>query len=419
MKHLFKQVRVVDSTSAYHNQEVDLLIEGDQIKAIGDNIYDEEAKISALKGSCVSPGWVEMHSNFCDPGFEDREDLVSGAAAAAAGGFTSVCLVASTHPVVQSKADVEYLIKKGESSPVHVYPLGALSKQLAGKQLTEMYDMHLAGAVGFYDDKKAISNPNLLKLALLYSKEFASILIHPRDAELTEGGQMNEGATSTALGLRGIPAFAEELMIARDLFIARYTDSKLHFAGISTKGAVQIIREAKEKGQPVTADVNFYNLVLDDRMLMQYDTLYKVNPPLREPGDCNALIEGLKDGTIDAIAVDHIPQDVERKRCEFDHAAFGMAAIESAFGALSAVTNELGLDKLIEKFTAGPRAILNLPKISITEGSIAELTFFNPEQKWTLTPKMAKSKAANNPFVGREMRGKVIGTFNKGTYFPA
>lgn len=419
MKHLFKNVRVVDRTSAYNNQAVDILVQNDQIIAIGTGLTDPKAKTVDLENACVSPGWVEMHSNFCDPGFEDREDIESGAAAAAAGGFTSVCLVPSTNPVVQNKADVEYLIKKGDSTPVTIYPLGAVSAQLNGEQLTEMYDMHRAGAVGFYDDKEAIINPNLLKLAMLYSKEFAPIMVHPRHPDLTAGGQMNEGATSTYLGLKGIPAFAEELMIARDLFIARYTNSSLHFAGISTKGSVDLIREAKERGQSVTADVNFYNLILEDSILAEYDTNYKLNPPLREREDIEALIVGLKDGSIDAIAIDHIPQDIERKRCEFEHAAYGIAAIETAFGMIATLAEEIGLGVLIEKLTHGPRVVLDLPKISITEGSIAELSFFNPEQKWRITRKEAKSRAANNPFIGQELYGKVLGTFNKGSFFKA
>ncbi len=419
MKHLFKNVRVVDRKSPYNNQAVDILIENDQIIAIGQELVDSKAKIVDLENACVSPGWVEMHSNFCDPGFEDREDIESGAAAAAAGGFTSVCLVPSTNPVVQSKADVEYLIKKGDATPVNVYPLGAVSVQLKGEQLTEMYDMHRAGALGFYDDKEAIINPNLLKLAMLYSKEFAPIMVHPRHPDLTAGGQMNEGATSTYLGLKGIPAFAEELMIARDLYIARYTNSSLHFAGISTKGAVELIREAKERGQSVTADVNFYNLILDDSLLAEYDTNYKVNPPLREREDIDALIEGLKDDTIDAIAIDHIPQDIERKRCEFEHAAYGMAAIETAFGLFAPLAKQIELDVLINKLTHGPREILDLPKITLTEGSIAELSFFNPDKRWRLNRKEAKSRAANNPFMGEELNGQVLGIFNKGRFYKA
>jgi dihydroorotase len=419
MKHLFKHVQVVDSKSPYNGQAVDILIDNDQIIAIGEDLEDSNAKIITLENASVSPGWVELHSNFCDPGFEEREDIESGASAAASGGFTSVCLVASTNPVVETKADIEYLIKKGDATALNIYPLGAVSVGLKGEQLTEMYDMHRAGAVGFYDDKEAILNPNLLKLAMLYSKEFAPIMVHPRHPDLTAGGQINEGATSTYLGLKGIPAFAEELMIARDLYIARYTNASLHFAGVSTKGSVDLIREAKERGQSVTADVNFYNLILDDSLLGEYDTNFKVNPPLREREDIDALIEGVKDGTIDAIAIDHIPQDIERKRCEFEHAAYGMAAIECAFGLLAPLVKTVGIEKLINKLTYGPRSVLDLPKVSIIEGSIAELSFFNPKQNWTLERKAAKSRAANNPFIGQELEGRVLGTFNKGKFFRA
>jgi dihydroorotase len=419
MKHLFTQVNVVDTSSPYHGETVNILIEADQIVAIGAEVTDAKAKIIEGNGACISPGWVELHSNFCDPGYEEREDLKSGAKAAARGGFTSVVLTPATNPVIQAKADIEYLLKKGDDTAINIYPLGALSRNLQGQELTEMYDMAQAGAVGFYDDKHAIKNPNLLKLAMLYTREFAPIMVHPRHPDLTEGGQMNEGPTSTYLGLKGIPAFAEELTIARDLFIAEYTARGLHFAGISTKGSVELIRQAKARGLAVTADVNFYNLILTETALKEYDTNFKVNPPLREQEDVDALLEGLKDGTIDAIAIDHVPQDVERKRCEFDLASFGMAAIESAFTALHPAIAQIGLATAIEKLTHGPRAVLNLPKIRIAEGSIAELTVFNPDALVNSTHAKPLSLAANNPFWGKPGKGGVLGIFNKSTWVQA
>ena len=419
MKQLITNVKVVDPNSPYNGAQVNILIQNDVIIAIGSDVTDTQAQHIDLQGAHVSPGWVELHSNFGDPGFEEREDCTSGARAAAAGGFTSVVLSPHTQPIIQSKADVEYLLKKGDETPVHFYPLGAVSTHLNGTELTEMFDMNRAGAVGFYDDKKAIQNPNLLKLALLYAKDLAPVLVHPRHPDLTQGGQMNEGPTSTNLGLKGIPAFAEELMIARDLFIAEYTDGRLHFAGVSTQGGVALIRDAKAKGLHVTADVNFYNLMLTEHELHDYDTNFKVNPPLRNTEDCEALILGLIDGTIDAIAVDHIPQDIERKRCEFDHAAFGMAAIESVYGALHSVRQKMGEEKFIQAISINPRAILSLPQIRIAEGSIAELTFFSPTVTHTLTDKMKFSRAANNPFVNKPLTGKVIGIFNKAAYLSA
>lgn len=419
MKHLITQASVVDTTSPYHGQTVNILIKDDQIAAIGPEVTDPKAKIIDAKGAFVSPGWVELHSNFCDPGYEEREDLKSGAKAAAQGGFTSVVLTAATNPIVQTKADIEYLLKKGDETPVNIYPMGAISRNLQGEELAEMFDMYQAGAVGFYDDKHAIKNPNLLKLAMLYTREFAPIMVHPRHPDLTEGGQMNEGPTSTYLGLKGIPAFAEELAIARDLFIAEYTSRPLHFAGISTKGSAGLIRQAKARGLAVTADVNFYNLIIDETALTDYDTNYKVNPPLREQEDIDALLEGLIDGTIDAIAIDHIPQDIERKRCEFDHASFGIAAIESAFTALHPVIKKIGVDTFVQKLSHGPRGILNLPTIRIIEGSIAELTLFNTEAAGTAPRKGPFSRAANNPFWGKPGTGRVVGIFNKATWVVA
>ena len=419
MKHLLTQVNVVDAQSPYHGETVNILIQDDQIAAIGADITDAKAKVIACNGASISPGWVELHSNFCDPGYEEREDVKSGAKAAARGGFTTVVLTPATNPVVQAKADIEYLLKKGDDTPVNIYPLGALSRNLQGEELTEMYDMAQAGAVGFYDDKHAIKNPNLLKLAMLYTREFAPIMVHPRHPDLTEGGQMNEGPTSTYLGLKGIPAFAEELTIARDLFIAEYTNRGLHFAGISTKGSVELIRQAKARGLAVTADVNFYNLILTETALTEYDSNYKVNPPLREQEDIDALLKGLKDGTIDAIAIDHVPQDVEHKRCEFDQASFGMAGIESAFTALEPVIKKLGIAMVVEKLTHGPRGVLNLPKIRIAEGSIAELTVFSPLEKITAPPAKPLSRAANNPFWNKPGKGRVRGIFNKSIWVPA
>lgn len=416
MKHIFKNVKVVDKKSPYHNKKVNILINGDQIIAIGDDVSDDSAKAFDFEGGMVSPGWVELHSNFADPGFEEREDIKSGAKAAAAGGFTGVALVPSTFPVAQSKSDIDYLLKKGDETAINIYPLGALSRDLNGEEISEMFDMQNAGAIAFYDDKKAIKNPNLLKTALLYANNIAPIFVHPRHPDLTLGGQMNEGNTSTMLGLKGIPAFAEELMISRDLFIAQYTNSSIHFAGISTIGSVNLIREAKEKGFSVTADVNFYNLILSDSLLEDYDCNYKVNPPLRTQEDIDALLEGLKDGTLDAIAIDHVPHEIEHKQCEFDHAAFGMAPIETAFGSLHAAIKELGMPLFIEKMSNGPRAILNLPEIKIVEGAIAELTFFNPLKNWSLSKKEALSKAANNPFLGKNLTGKILGIFNKGKF---
>ena len=419
MKYIFKKVTVVDHASPYHQQQVNILINNDQIEAIGAEVEDDKAKTIALENALVSIGWTELHSDFSEPGNEDREDILTGCAAAAAGGFTNVALVPSTSPVIQAKSDVEYLIKKGDETAVNILPIGAVSKNLAGEEITEMFDMQQAGAVAFYDDKNAIKNPNLLKTALLYAKGKAPVMVHPRHPDLTKGGQINEGVLSTNLGLKGIPAFAEELMIARDLFIAAYTETSIHFAGVSTKGSVQLIKEAKEKGLQVTADVNFYNLILNEEVLCDFDSNYKVNPPLRTQEDVDALITGLQDNTIDAIAIDHMPQDIERKRCEFDRASYGMAGIETAFSSMNTIVSALKPEGFVEKMANGPRQILDLPQLRIVEGSIAELTFFNLNTEWTLNKGHKKSKAANNPFVSKPLKGKVLGTFNKGKFHSA
>ncbi|NVK27727.1 MAG: dihydroorotase [Flavobacteriia bacterium] len=417
---LLRKAHVVDPRSPYNGQTVDIRIVDEQIIAIGEALEAEKGEEEVnLEGLSVSPGWVEMHSDFADPGQEERETLQSGSMAALRGGFSTVCLTPNTAPIIQSKSDIEYIYAKGQVLPVNLYPIGALSRDMKGEEMTEMFDMFSAGAVAFSDNHKPITNPNLLKMALLYSKTAQMPVVDfPFEPKLANDGQMNEGHTGTYLGLKGIPNLSEELIVARDIELCAYTEGALHLSRISTAGSVERIRQAKANGLNITCDVNLYNLLLTDSALHEYDSFYKVLPPLRSEEDRKALIQGVNDGTIDAIAVDHNPMDVERKKCEFQHASFGMAYIEQAFGLYGAeLSKEITLETWVECLTHGPRMAYNLGPIEIVEGAPAELTVFDPKTSWTAVRADSESLAYNQPFLGKPLQGRAFGIFNKGEYF--
>lgn len=415
MNILIKQARIVDSQSPFNGKVMDVLIEGGIIRSIKSKINnDKNIKTIEQEGLCISTGWVDMQVNFCDPGFEHKEDLETGVKAAMAGGFTSVAVVSSTNPPIHTKAQVQYIKKNTIDSMVDVYPVGTISHNQEGKELAEMYDMQQAGAVAFSDDKKSIAHSGLLMRALLYSKNFnALVMTHCDDKSLSDGGQMNEGVTSTKLGLKGIPALAEELMIARNIFLAEYCDAPIHIMNVSTQRSVELIKQAKAKKLKVSASVNAYNLVLDDTALMGFDSHYKVNPPLRTKADTEALRKAVADGIIDCITSDHRPQDIESKDVEFDHASNGMIGLESLFGLLNSNLGKQKIEDMIEALTTGPRKVLKLKECSIAEGQEANITLFNPSVEWTFDKKHIQSKSANTPFLGTKFTGKVVGIINK------
>ncbi|MFB0924121.1 MAG: dihydroorotase, partial [Vicingaceae bacterium] len=308
----------------------------------------------------------------------------------------------------------QYIINKTKGNIVDALPAGSLSHNCEGKEIAEMYDMHSAGAIAFTDNKKSVSKSSLLNRAMLYSQSFNGLIINfPNDREISNSGQINEGIVSTELGLKGIPALAEELMVSRDIFLAEYCNSKIHLSNITTKKSVQLIKDAKKKGIKITADVNSYHLLFDETELLHFDYHFKVNPPLRTKEDIKALITGLKDGTIDAICSDHTPEDIENKQCEFDHSAFGMINLQTSFSAANtAIKNKLDLAEIISKVTSSPRKILGLKKIEITVGEKANLTLFSPTEKWTINKEDIVSKSKNTPFIGKELTGKVYGIIN-------
>lgn len=417
MDIIIRAARIIDSAGNTAARQQDLLICKGRIEKIADHIPNDK-KLKEVTGANlhVSLGWVDMCAYIGDPGLEHREDLQTAIRAAAAGGFTTILANPNTKPALHSKSEIEYVIRKSSGNVVTILPIGAVSHDCKGVDITEMHDMHEAGAIAFGDGFNSSLNAGLTLRSLLYVKPFGGLIIsHPFERSLAKSGQMNEGVTSTLLGMHGIPHLAEELMVKRDLDILEYTGSRLHFAYVSTPASVEHIKKAKAQGQLVTCSVAPYNLVLEDELVMEYDTNYKLMPPLRTKADNQSLVKALKDGTIDTIATFHIPHDPESKDLEFDMADFGMIAFETTFALLNThLGKKVGLETLIEKFTIGPRDILGLEIPEIEEGAVADLTIFDPEEKWTFTSKDIKSRSKNTPFVGQEFKGRVVGIVNNG-----
>ncbi len=416
MNILIKSAVIVNSQSSFNGKKADILIEKGIIKKIASTIKnDNNYKEVKIKDLHVSSGWIDMRSNFCDPGTEYKEDLNSGLKAAVLGGFTEVVAMPNTTPVTDSKSGIEYIINKTKDNIVTVYPTGALSHHCEGKEIAEMYDMHLAGAVAFTDNKLSVANSSLLNRAMLYTKSFGGVIMDfPNNNDLYNQGKINEGIVSTKLGLKGIPAVAEELTVSRDLFLAEYCETAIHLTNISTKKSVQLIKEAKAKGIKVTADVNSYHLLLDETEMETFDSNLKVLPPLRTKEDIKALTKGIKEGTIDVVCSDHTPEDIENKQCEFDHAAFGMINLQTSFAVMNtALNNKLNIQEIIETITSKPRNILKLNHPEIKEGVMANLTLFCPNTEFVLEKNDIVSKSKNTALIGRKLTGKVIGVINK------
>lgn len=419
MNLLIKQATVVDSTSPHNGRVVDILIEKGVITQIKKTITPEKGvKTIEAEGLHVSAGWLDMQVNFCDPGYEHKETLNNGLKSAAKGGFTSVCLMSGTNPPLHNKAQIEYVANRAKDNLVDVLPIGTLSHNQEGKDLSEMYDMKVSGAVAFSDYKKSTKDAGLILRALQYSQNINSFIItHCDDKTISHDGLVNEGVTSTKLGLKGIPALAEEIMLQRNIQILEYTGGKMHIPTISTKGSVELIKKAKAKKLNITCGVAAYNLLLDDSELEGFDTNYKVNPPLRTKEDIDALKKGLADGTIDVIVSDHAPQDIESKDLEFDHADNGMVGLESCFGVLNmALSSKLSLENIVDALTKNPRTILGLDTVSVIEGAEANLTLFNPTKKYVFGKSHIVAANKNSGIIGKELKGEVIGVVNKNSF---
>lgn len=415
MKLLLKAVRIYDSTSPFHLQRQNILIENGMITSIGGDDHKADQTIE-MEGLCVSAGWVDLYAQVGEPGLEHKEDIESLAAAAAAGGFTDVLCMPNVQPIVQSKGAINFIKAKSAGLPVNLLPAGAVTVDTQGKELTEMIDLQRAGAVAFSDGAKPVQGAEVIVKALQYLQPFDGVLMNrPEHTRLTEYGQMHEGIVSTQLGMKGIPALAEEVMVTRDLQLLAYTGGRLHLSLVSTAAAVEAIRQAKAKGLQVTCDVASYQVAYTDDTIAPFDTNYKVSPPFRGEADRAAILQGLADGTIDAIVSGHQPQDTESKKLEFDLAEFGIINLETAFAvANTSMRDSLPVELLIDRLTTTPRQILRLPACGIAEGERACLTLFHPDLTWTPTPESTRSKSRNSPFLGRELTGKVIGLVNKG-----
>ncbi|HEY8782365.1 MAG TPA: dihydroorotase [Mucilaginibacter sp.] len=410
MNLLIKSATIIDPNSPFNQQIADLLIEKGQISKIAPDI-EVDAEIIDGEGKYISPGFFDLNCNIGELGLETKEDLYTGTRAAAAGGFTGVALMPNTLPPVHSKAEIEYLMNRAKKNLVDVYPLGAISHKREGKDLAEMYDMYLSGAKAFTDGNRPVQDAGLMERALLYAQGFdALVFSYPEDVAIAGKAKVNEGEISTLLGMKGIPSLAEELMIARDLYLAEYTGSKIHFSTISTTRSVELIREAKRKGLEVTCDVAAHHLVLTDEALIGFDSQYKVKPPLRTQDDVDALLNGLIDGTIDAIVSQHTPHEVEFKNVEFEVAEYGIIGLQTAL--CLALKAGLDINLIVQKLAIGPREILNIDIPVIAEGEPANLVLFDTGAEWEYTSKNNRSKSYNSPFIGQNLKGKVLLTCN-------
>jgi len=409
MNVLIKSATVIDTSSKFHNQIVDVLIEKGKISEIAKSIKNtSNYKEIELDNLHISQGWFDSSVCFGEPGFEDRETIENGLKTAAKSGFTSIALQANTNPIIDTSSDVTFVLSKAQSQPVDLLPIGALTKNSESVDLAELFDMKNAGAVAFSDYKKPITNPNLLKIALQYASNFDGLVCSfPLEQKIAGKGIVNEHVSSTMLGLKGSPNLAESLQVARDLYILEYAGGKLHIPTISTKESVKLIREAKQKKLDVTCSVAVHNLFLTDDILNEFDTRYKVNPPLRTQDDIDALIEGIKDGTIDMVTSDHNPQTIEEKKVEFDHANYGTIGLESAFGALNQI---FSTKKSIQLLTKGKERFGTITS-KIEEGEVANITLFNPNEKYVFGKSNILSKSKNSAFLGQELKGKVYGIY--------
>ncbi len=409
---LIKNTTIIDPNSPANGETVDMLIDAGTITKIGKQLKHPSAKIIEATDLQVSPGWLDIGAQVGEPGFEHREDLQSVAAAAAAGGFTALACFPNTNPTIHSKSEVSFL--KNHATLVDFYPIGALSRDCAGGNLAEVYDMAASGAVAFSDGAKSITSAGLMKRGLEYLKGINGLVInHPNDTSLSKGGQLHEGIISTQLGMKGIPALAETLMLKRDLDLLAYTNSRLHVHNISTAESVKLIKIAKAKGLQVTASVSIMHLIYTHTAVENFDPNYKLSPPLREQSDIKALLKGVKEGVIDIVNSNHTPLEVEAKKLEFSYADVGIIGLETVYPLLNTfLKKHLSTAAIVNLLAIQPRIVLDLPIPTISVGEKANLTLFQSTKEWTLTQSAIRSKSKNTPFIGQAFSGKVLGIIN-------
>ena len=425
MNILIKSAKIIDVNSKYHNKNYDILIQDEVITHIDKiinpeklNLKKENLVLFKQKNLHVSTGWFDLHVNFGEPGFEQKETLESGTNAAIKGGFTGVLVMPNNNPNIDNRSMVEYIKNITSDNIIDVIPAGNITKNQKGTNIVEMHDMNKAGCNVFTDDKNSLQKNELMKIAMLYSKDTNSTIMNfPIEKSLANDGNMNEGVVSTRLGIKGIPSISEEIMVDRDLNLCDYTNCKLHLSYLSTKKSVDKLHIAKQKGLNVTADVALHNLILTDDLVNNFDTRYKVLPPLRTQNDNNSLINGLKNDTIDIITCDHTPFEEERKKIEFSNAAYGIIGLESSFGLLCKhIVPKIGINKLIEKISINPRKLLGIKIPSIENKNTANITLFDTDQEWIFSKDDVKSQSSNSPFLGEKLIGKPIAIYNNGKF---
>lgn len=410
MKILIRQARIIDRSSPHNGAIRDILIDKGRIAVIAASIDQQADTVLERPGLHVSPGWVDIFSHFCDPGYEHKETLLTGAAAAAAGGYTDVFVIPNTRPAVDSKSQVEYIRRISASLPVEIHPVGAVTRGLEGKDLAEMYDMRHSGAVAFSDGTSPVQSAGLLLKGLQYVKAFDGVIIQvPDDNTVGANGLMNEGIVSTRLGLPGKPMMAEELMVDRDIKLVTYTGSRLHFTGITSPRSLDYIRRARDAGLAVSCSVTPYHLFFTDADLTGYDTNLKVFPPLRDDASVKSLRQAVLDGVVDCIATHHFPQEFDSKVVEFEYARPGMTSLETTYAVLRTQLPELSAERTIDLLSRNARMLFGLDQASIVEGRPACLSFFDPEGETHPSAEITRSKSKNNPFFGKVLNGQVIG----------
>ena len=411
MNVLLKSAKIIDAANkSLHLKTRDIRVQNGVIKRIAAKISPPAGiKQIELKNLHVSKGWFDTSISFGEPGYEERETIANGLEVAARSGFTDILLNPDTYPVPDSSGAIVFLKNEAKGKITNLHPLGALTVKGEGKDLAELYDMSRVGAVGFYDHHKPVGNVNLLKIALQYAQNFNGLIVSfPMETQLSGKGVVNEGEVSTKLGLKGIPAMSESVQVARDLSVLEYTEGKLHIPTISTEKSVRLIAEAKKKGMNVSCSVSLHHLWYTDEVLQEFESNFKILPPLRTSSDLKALRKGLADGVIDFVTTNHTPRDIEEKRVEFDHAAYGSLGLEHAFGIINQVFK---LEKGIELLTRG-RSRFMLEAVEIKEGSAANLTLFDPEASYSLSREDLLSTSKNSMFLGEELKGKVYGVIN-------
>lgn len=412
MNLLITGVTIADPNSQFNQKTCDVRVEQGKITAIGNNLKPaNEEEVFDGTGAVLSPGFFDLNCSIGDPGFETREDIETATSAAMSGGFTGLAVLPNTKPVVHSKGEVAYIINKAKGNLVDVLPIGAVSHDLEGKELAEMYDMQQSGAVAFSDGSKPITDDGFMSRALQYVKGFNGLMmVHPENKSIAGKSQVNESKTSVLLGMKGVPALAEEMHISRDIFLATYHDAPLHISNITTAGSVALIKKAKRDGLKISCDVAAHYLVFTEELLNDFDSNYKVKPPLRGKSDTKALLNGLKDGTIDAVCSQHRPQEIEFKAVEFEIAAYGIIALQTVLPLL--IKAGLDASQIAEKLAINPRKLLNLPVPVIAENAEANFTVYHPAKEWEYNTSNNQSKSANSPLLNKKLTGKVQLVYN-------